>query len=251
MFFGVDEIHYLGHVISAKGVHTEENKIQSITSWPTPNNLIKLRGFLGLTRYYMRFIQGYSKICKPLIDLLRKDAFVWNKDVQQAFDNLKSNMSQPPVLALPNFEKPFTIETDASAQGMGAMLLQEGHPIAFISKAFSPNNALLSAYERELLEVVFAVNKWQHYLMSLPFVIKTDEQSLKHVLEHKLSTPFQQKWLSKLVGFDYIVEYKSGKENIVADALSRTPRLQLLAMVVSSVNSELLEELKKNWQTDT
>ncbi|WOH15055.1 hypothetical protein DCAR_0934588 [Daucus carota subsp. sativus] len=133
---------------------------------------------------------------------------------------------------------------------MGAVLLQEGHPIAFLSKAFSPKNALLSAYERELLAVVFAVNKWQHYLMSLPFVIKTDQQSLKYVLEHKLSTPFQQKWLSKLAGFDYTVEYKSGKENVVADALSRTSGMQLFTMAVSSVSSQLLDELKLYWQKD-
>lgn len=205
---------------------------------------------MGITGYYRRFIQDYGKICRPLTELLRKDAFRWNDKAQEAFEVLKSKMARPPVLALPNFSKSFTVETDASAQGMGAVLLQEGHPIAFLSKAFSPKNALLSAYERELLAVVFAVNKWQHYLMSLPFVIKTDQQSLKYVLEHKLSTPFQQKWLSKLAGFDYTVEYKSGKENVVADALSRTSGLQLLSMAVSSVNSQLLDELKLYWQND-
>ncbi|KAL8147535.1 hypothetical protein AgCh_005022 [Apium graveolens] len=249
--FGVPEIHNLGHVISEKGIHTEEDKIQAISEWPIPTNLKQLRGFLGLTGYYRRFIQDYGKICKPLNDLLRKDDFKWNDEAQKALDALKVKMSIPTVLALPNFNKPFTIETDDSAQGMGVVLLQEGHPIAFLNKAFSPKNALLSAYERELLAVVFTVTKWQHYLIGLPFIIKTDQESLKYVLEHKISTPFQQKWLSKLAGFDYSVEYKSGKENIVADALSRTHGLQLLSMAVSSVDSQLMEELKSHWENDT
>lgn len=98
--------------------------------------------------------------------------------------------------------------------------------------------------------MVFAVSKWQHYLMSMSFVIRTDPQSLKHVLEHKLTTPFQQKWLSKLAGFDYVVEYKSGKDNIIADALSRTPGAQLLTIAASMVNSQLMDKLKKNWLED-
>lgn len=159
-------------------------------------------------------------------------------------------MTNPPVLALPNFNKPFVIETDASGIGMGAVLMQEGHPIAFASKSFSPKSALLSAYERELLAIVFAVTKWQHYLLSLPFIIRTDQQSLKHLLEHKLSTPFQQKWLSKLAGFDYTVEYKCGRENKVADALSRLSSLQIFTMAISSIHSQLMDDIKLHWKTD-
>lgn len=116
-------------------------------------------------------------------------------------------MTSPPVLALPDFQKPFVIETDASGLGIGAVLMQGGHPIAFISKALAEKNLHLSTYERELLALVYAVKKWQHYLVLLPFVIKTDQQSLKHLLDHKIVTPFQQKWLSKLAGMDYVIEY--------------------------------------------
>lgn len=159
-------------------------------------------------------------------------------------------MSSPSVLALPDFNKTFIIETDASETGMGPVLMQEGHHISYISKAFSEKNALLSAYERELLAIVFAVHKWQHYLMTLSFIIRTDQQSLKHLLEHKLATPFQQKWLSKLADFDYSVEYKSGRENKVADALSRVPGMQLLTMAVTSVQSQLMKELENHWSTN-
>lgn len=188
--FGVKEIHYLGHIISDQGVQTEPEKIKAVVEWPVPQNLKQLRGFLGLTGYYRRFIQGYGSICRPLTNLLRKDAFVWDEEANVAFRELKERMVNPPVLALPNFNKPFLIETDASNVGMGAVLMQDGHPIAFSSKAFSKKNAMLSAYERELLAVVFAVQKWQHYLTVHPFTIRTDQHSLKYILDHKLSTPF-------------------------------------------------------------
>lgn len=152
-----------------------------------------------------------------------------------SFQTLKEKMTNPPVLALPDFHRSFIIETDASGHGMGAFLMQEGHPIVFVSKAFSEKIAMRSAYERELMAIVFAVTKWQHYLMILPFTIKTDQKRLKFLLEHKISTPFQQKWLSKLAGFDFTVEYKCGKDNRAADALSRIPNLQLFNMAVSSI----------------
>lgn len=155
-------------------------------------------------------------------------------------------MVNPPVLALPNFSEPFLIETDASRVRMGAVLMQNGHPIAYISKAFSKRNGLLSAYERELLAVVFAVRKWQYYLTLQQFIIRTDQHSLKYILDHRLATPFQQKWLSKLAGFDFLIEYKKGPENTVADALSRVSQSQLLALSVSSVHTELWEQLKQH-----
>lgn len=248
--FGVSEIHYLGHIISAQGVRTEPAKLQAVTDWPAPTNLKQLRGFLGLTGYYRRFIQGYGQICRPLTNLLKKEAFKWDEAAAEAFQELKKKKIEPPVLALPNFKKPFLIETDASNQGMGAVLMQEGHPIAYVSKAFSKKNAMLSAYERELLAVVFAVQKWQHYLMLQPFTIRTNQQSIKYILDQKLATPFQQKWLSKLAGFDFTVEYKRGTENNIADALSRLPCTQLFEITVSSVQSDLMDKLKQQWETD-
>ncbi|TQD92478.1 hypothetical protein C1H46_022039 [Malus baccata] len=137
-------------------------------------------------------------------------------------------MVYPQLLALPDFSVPFVIECDASGNGIGAVLQQHGRPIAFSSQALGPRNQSLSTYERELIAIVYAVKKWQNYLQGRHFIIKTDHNSLKYFLSQRTNTTFQQKWVSKLLGFDYEVQYRQGKDNIVADALSRVPGSTLL-----------------------
>lgn len=226
--FGQSQVVYLGHVISVQGVAADPNKIEHMVSWPRPQSLKALRGFLGLTGYYRRFIQGYGKICQPLNLLLRKDAFQWNSEAESAFLQLKHVMTTAPVLALPDYSKTFVLECDASGRGVGAVLMQEGRPLAFYSKALSPTRLGLSTYEKELLAVVMFVTKWRHYLLGRHFQIKTDHQSLKFLLEQKITTLMQQKWLSKLMGFDYEITYRTGKTNVVADAYQESMRVQLL-----------------------
>ncbi|PSS36078.1 Endonuclease [Actinidia chinensis var. chinensis] len=219
--FAKQEVEYLGHLVSNRGVSAEAKKIETMLSWPIPRNLKQLRGFLGLTGYYRKFVEGYGKISAPLTQLLKKDAFHWTNEATAAFHVLRKAMTTLPILAIPDYSKTFIIETDASGKGLGAVSMQEGHPIAYWSKGLSARNQDLSTYEKELMAVVLAVLKWRHYLLGRPFIIRTDHQSLKYLLEQRVATPFQQKWIAKLIGYDYEITSKQGKENLVADALSR------------------------------
>ena len=133
--------------------------------WPKPTTIKTLRGFLGLTGYYRKFVAGYGKIATPLTDMLKQDSYTWSPTAEAAFDELRQAMASTPVLALSNFTKPFFIECDASGRGIGAVLMQKGRPLAYISKALSGKNLAMSTYDKEMLAIVFVVQKWRLYLM--------------------------------------------------------------------------------------
>jgi hypothetical protein len=121
--FGMKKVLYLGHIISEKGVQVHQEKIQAIMEWPTPKTLTKLRGFMGMCTYYRKFVKGFSQLCAPLTDLNKKGAFKWDEEAQITMDKMKEVMSTCPVLALPDFSLPFTLECDASGEGIGAVLM--------------------------------------------------------------------------------------------------------------------------------
>ena len=166
---------------------------------------------MGLTGYYRRFIQSYGVICRPLFDALKKNSFVWTEQQDQAFQNLKTIMSNPPVLALPDFSQPFVLEADASGNGIGAVLMQQGKPISFISKTLGPKATALSTYEKEAMAILEALKKWKHYFASTSLIIRTDQQSLRYIHEQRLVEGIQHKLLVKLLGYNYKVEYKKGR----------------------------------------
>ncbi|GKV50520.1 hypothetical protein SLEP1_g57222 [Rubroshorea leprosula] len=249
-FFGCDKIEYLGHYISEEGVSTDPKKILAVQQWPQLKTVKELRGFLGLTGYYRRFIRNYGSLSKPLTKLLKKEGFHWSREASEAFESLKHAVTTTPVLVLPDFSKEFVVETDASNARIGAVLLQQGHPIAFISKALSLRHQSLSVYEKELLALIYAVRKWSRYLTGRHFIVKIDHQSLKYLLEQRISTPLQQAWLAKLMGYDFSISYKKGKENVVADALSRVSSNQLMQMVVSRILPGIYEEARLSWEVD-
>jgi len=220
--FAQRQISYLGHTISEKGVGTDPQKISVIADWPVPANTKELRSFLGLAGYYRKFVRNFGVISKPLTDLLKKHTlFIWSSVHDSSFIALKSALCNAPVLALPDFSKVFSIETDASGVGIGAVLMQDGHPLAFISKALGPKSKSLSTYEKEYLAILLDVQQWRSYLQFAEFIIFTDQRSLSQLSEQQLHTPWQHKVFTKLLGLQYKIVYKKGSDNRVADALSR------------------------------
>nr|GEX42084.1 retrotransposon protein, putative, unclassified [Tanacetum cinerariifolium] len=163
--FTATSVEYLGHIISRNGVPTDHSKVQAMKDWPVPKNIKQLRGFLGLTGYYRKFIKDYAVKSRPLTELLKKNAFQWSQGAQTTFEGLKVAMIQEPVLALPDFNKTFTIETNASGVGIGEVLKQEGHPIAFLSKTLAPKHHALSTYEKEFLALQSQTYKKDKYAL--------------------------------------------------------------------------------------
>ncbi|PNX94272.1 retrotransposon-related protein [Trifolium pratense] len=243
--FGQKSVEYLGHLISGEGVAVDPEKVVSVTKWPKPKNVKGVRGFLGLTGYYRKFIKDYGKIARPLTELTKKDAFVWNEEAEQAFEKLKKSLTTTPVLALPNFNQEFIIECDASGEGIGAILMQEKRPVAYFSKALGVRNLTKSAYEKELMAVVLAIQHWRPYLLGSRFKVFTDQKSLKELLQQRVVTAEQQNWAAKLLGYDFEIIYNPGRLNRGADALSRVHEGGELCQVVTSLQWTDEKTIKK------
>lgn len=187
-YFGFSEVDYLGHTVSHQGVQMDKSQVQAVLDWPLPRTLKHLRGFLGLSGYYRKFIRNYDAIAAPLTTLLKKDAFVWNQLATEAFLALQKAITVAPVLALPDFSKPFILETDTSGTGIGAILSQDKHPIAYFSKKLNSSMQHKSTYVRELYAVTEAMAKFRHYILGHKFIIRTDQQSLKALTDQTIQT---------------------------------------------------------------
>ena len=148
-----------------------------------PTNISKLTGFLGLTGYYRRFIQNYAHITAPLSNLLKKNAFHWNEEAEKCIEALKWIMFSTPILATLDFSKPFMIECDASGYGLGAVLMQDEHPITFESRKLNNQEQLKSTYNKEMLAIIQELVKWWQYLLGRKFMIHTDHNSLQYLLQ--------------------------------------------------------------------
>lgn len=183
--FGQQELEYLGHIVTCQGVKVDDKKIAAMLSWPRPQTITELWGFLGLTGYYRKFVQGYGVIARPLTNLLKKGQFGWNEEAEEAFNRLKQAMSSTPTLAMPNFSDTFIIETDTSGDGIGAVLQQKGRPIAFMSLALGVSKKSWSIYAKKMLTILEAIKMWRPYILGQRFIIQIDQQSLKYLLDQK------------------------------------------------------------------
>ena len=245
--FAQHSLEYLGHIISDQGVSTDHTKTQNMLNWPVPTSFTDLRAFLGLTGYYRKFVKHYGIIAKPLTSILKQKQFQWTEQANTAFQQLKQAMTTTPVLALPNFQAQFTIETDACKDGVGAVLMQQGQPLAYLSKALGDKHKNLSIYEKEFLALIMAVDKWRHYLQRQEFIILTDLRSLQYLSEQHLHSDMQRKAMTRLMGLQFKIKYRKGKENMAADALSRVAHMMA---VQSVVQPQWIQEVLNSYTTD-
>ena len=223
------EVEYLGHVVSQGGVAADPKKVEAVQAYPVPTNLKGLRSFLGLASYYRRFIPNFSSVARPLHILTRKNVqFDWTADCQTAFDTLKKLMTQAPLLAYPDFTEPFMLETDASVEGLGAVLAQKKpdqsvHPIAYASRTLLPHERNYGISELEGLGVVWAVKTFRHYLYGHKCHVYTDHEALKALIHTPHPSGKLARWGLALQELDLQIHYQPGKQNANADTLSRTP----------------------------
>ncbi|KAI5716006.1 hypothetical protein M8J77_025889 [Diaphorina citri] len=217
------ETTYLGHVISSEGAKPNPEKLRCIEKYPIPRTTTQIKSFLGLVGYYRKYIKDFAKVAKPLTACLKKDAIIDIKDIayNEAFHSLKSALMNEPVLKYPNFSKQFTLTTDASNFAIGAVLSQDNHPIAYASRTLNEHEKNYSTIEKELLAIVWATKHYRPYLFGQKFKIITDHRPLTWLINLKEPSSKLVRWRLKLEEYDYEIEYKPGKQNSNADALSR------------------------------
>ncbi|XP_049382777.1 uncharacterized protein LOC125847126 [Solanum stenotomum] len=243
--FAQPTVQFLGHTISHGEIRKDSDKVEAIRDWEASMKVPELRSFFGLANYYRRFIFGYSAIATPLTDLLKKSReWEWNDLCQTALEKLKAAITDELVLALPNFTKSFEIHTDASDFAISGVLMQEGHPIAFESRKLNDEERSYSAHEREMTMtvVVHCLRTWRHYVLGAHFVVKTDNVATTYFQSQMKLTAKQVCWQDFLAEFNFTFEYKPGKANVVADALSRKATL---AEIISSTCSSVIDDIKE------
>lgn len=232
------EVEFLGFVVSREGIRTNPKKVEAILNSPIPRTLRQLRSFLGLSGYYRRFVKGYADIAKPLTELLRGEEgriskassnqipVTLGENAIRAFNELRNALvSQEVLLSYPDFQEEFELTTDASNVALGAVLSQKGKPIAFISRTLSKSEENYATNEREMLAIIWALSSLRNYLYGTrKVIIYTDHQPLTYALSSRNTNSKMKRWKCILEEYDYELRYKPGKQNVVADALSRLPQ---------------------------
>ncbi|GJV34830.1 putative reverse transcriptase domain-containing protein [Tanacetum coccineum] len=250
--FWIPKVQFLGHVIDSEGIHVDPTKIESIKDWTSPKSPMEIRQFLGLAGYYRRFIEGFSKIAKPITKLTQKKVkFEWGDKQEAAFQMLKQKLCSAPILALHEGSEDFIAYYDASKKGLGAVLMQREKVIAYASRQLKIHEKNYMTHDLELGAVVFALKIWRHYLYGTKCTVFTDHKSLQHILNQKELNMRQRRWLELLSDYDCEIRYHPGKANVVADALSRKERDQPLRVraLVMTIGLDLPKQIL-NAQTE-
>jgi hypothetical protein len=244
------QIHYLGHVLSEEGVAVDPDKIRSIMEWPTPKDVSDIRSFMGLAGYYRRFIKDFSKIGCPITALQKKGTkFLWTQQCEERFQTLKHLLTHAPVLKIADPEADFLVCTDACKEGLGGVLMQEGKVICYESRKLNEHEVNYVTHDLELAAIVHALKMWRHYLLGRKFVLMTDHCGLRYLFDQPKLNARQARWMALLSEFDFEIKHIKGKENRVADALSRSMKTIHLA-AVSTCETDVKNRVKKAQETD-
>ena len=222
------QVSYLGHLVSEEGIYPLYENIKKVLTYPVPTNLKQLRGFVGLSSYYRKFVEKFAQIAKPLTELTKKEVnWTWQSEHQQAFDTLKNKLVNPPILQYPRYDIPFTLFTDASDNCIGAVLSQtlDGRErvVAYGSRCLNDAELNYSTSEKECLAIVYFLGEYRHYLLGRKFTIETDHAPLSFLNRDREPKGRLGRWALDLAEFDYVIKYRPGKININADAMSRMP----------------------------
>jgi hypothetical protein len=229
--FWLKEVLFLVHVISTEGIVVYPSKVQEVLDWKSPKLVTQIRSFLRLAGYYHRFILNFSKIAKPMTQLLEKEAkFKWSPQCEEAFLTLKKLLTTAPLLAQPDIEKPFDVYCDASGMGIGWVLMQDGRAIAYALRQLRRHEEYYPTHDLELLTVVHTLKVSRHYLLGNLVHTYTDHKSLKYLFTQPDLNMRQRRWLELIKDYELDVHYHPGKANVVADALSRKHRCNHLTV---------------------
>jgi len=192
-----------------------------VVDWPRPSNVTEVRTFLGMAGYYRHFVKDFAKIASPLTELLRKDhQFEWSPECEASFQELKQRLSAP-ILTVPEGNEGYVVYSDASRQGLGCVLMQNGKVVAYASRQLKTHELNYPTHDLELAAVIFALKIWRHYLYGARCEVYTDHKSLKYIFIQKELNLRQRRWLELLKDYTLEIKYHPGKANVVADALSR------------------------------
>jgi len=217
------KLDYVGHVVTEHGLQPDPNKVRAVSDMPVPKSKEEIRRFLGLVQYLSKFIPELSAVDSPLRDVIKNQDFYWYKAQQQSFDNLKRLCCTTPVLTYYNSDKEVTIQCDASSYALGAVLLQEGHPISYTSRALTATECNYAQIEKEMLAIVHACKRFHYYIFGKPVTVESDHKPLQAIFgKPLLAAPMRlQSMMLRLQPYDLHVGYKPGKDIPIGDALSR------------------------------
>nr|AAS90689.2 putative polyprotein [Oryza sativa Japonica Group] len=241
--FWLTEVKFLGHVITAQGVAVDPSNVESVTKWTPPKTVSQIQSFLGLAGYYRRFIENFSRIARPMTQLLKKDEkFKWTAECDKSFEELKKKLVSAPVLILPDQMKDFQVYCDASRHGLGCVLMQEGRVVAYASRQLRPHEGNYPTHDLELAAVVHALKIWRHYLIGNRCEVYTDHKNLKYIFTQPDLNLRQRRWLELIKDYNMSIHYHPGKANVVADALSRKSHCTALCI------EGMCEELRQDFE---